>query len=853
MKMHALDLNDAPSGTTDSSDIPVSELPEKPKTTLPIVEPFLIEADLPETVADALLRLLLPDEAVFVVLRLNSSHHFSDEPGKDEKAPMWMALTGTRLLVVAVASDGRVYSDVFDQRNVIEYHNGLSGDSLKVEETSLFSAIWERKRWLLKEAARLFPLPEYEKYLSLAENALKKGKRLHAVALLQKSLEHTPTLKAYTMLLSILLRHEHREEAEALVEDALRRVDPISLFEEMLRLFPENAEMPFYLAAACERHQQWDACIHIYQRLLNNTPDFDLYYLKLGDMLNVKHEYEAAIAQYQKFIELRAASDKFEKGAFHVWNLEDFNVFSADPDLAKAYFEVGLIYEYDVKRLDLAAAAYLALLRHAPFYVDAYKHFWQVYQQLLEQMPAAAPREFHVPMFLQIFRLLAPQQYAATVTQEQIALVEQHYTFFAGLPGRYHRLKEENEERLMHPGEQEYFRRVQHWLTTLVVSKDDSEGIEAYCEQVGSANYPLLHELIERLANFLDIIPPKCFISRGKIGISVRNTEHPFIFIGSEHLQPDNERFFSQDELVFMVASQIEHIKSGHLLITDTELWKNLGSASFDGFLLALQCLPAGGFLSRLTHHVATTGLKKVYNMTRTSGMQRWFDFFKKPADVEEETPEDEQEKLEEAEGNGKQATKPESLFKEQVVEFARHAIYTADRIGLLACNRFDAACSGIFKIAGQGFSELDDLQTLGLSDILSRRDKRGNFLYFEYAKRFSELIQFALSDIYLLVHSSVVIPSKPAPIQNIEPAIVPTPPDYATLLKERLQLLYDSFCNELLTPEEFLNKQQALLTQAGSFSDEHARVIQKLQQAFVDGILTSEELQQKVFRLLEK
>lgn len=852
MKTHSLSMNDAPSETISSSDIHTSKLPEKPIAALPIVDPFLVESDLPEEIANAILRLLLPDEVVFVGLRLNSSHHFSGEQGKEEKVPMWLALTGTRLIVVAVASDGRIYSDTFDQQNVFEYRNGLSGDSLKIEETSLFSAIWERKRWLLKEAVRLFPLPVYEKYLSLAENALKKGKRLHAVPLLQKSLEHTPTLKAYTLLLSILLRHERHEEAEALIEDALQRIDSIELFEEMMRIFPDNVEMPFYLAAACESHQQWDACIHIYQRLLNKTPDFDLYYLKLGEILNTKQEFEAAIELYQKFIELRTASEKFQKGVFLSWDIEEFHLFSADPDLVKAYFDIGLIYEYEFKLFDLAASSYLALLRHAPFYTDAYKHFWQVYQQLFEQTPDAAPLQLHIPMFLQIYQLLTPQNYAANVTSEQIALVAQHCNVSAGLPERYHRLKEEDDERLMHPGEQEYFHRVQHWLTTLVISKDDSEGIEAYCEQVGSANYPLLHELIERLANFLDIIPPKCFISRGKIGISVRNTEHPFIFIGSEHLQPDNERFFSQAELVFMVASQIEHIKSGHLLMTDTELWKSLGSASFDGFLLALQCLPAGGFLSRITHHVATKGLKKVYNMTKTSGMQRWFDFFRKPTGSDEEKSEEELEKLEETEGNGKQAARPESLFKEQVVEFARHAIYTADRIGLLACNRFDAACSGIFKIAGQGFSELDDLQNQGLFSILQKSDKRGNFLYFEYAKRFSELIQFAVSDIYFHVHSNVVIPSKSSPAPHIEP-VIHNHPDNSVLLKERLKLLYDSFHNDLLTPEEFLKKQRTLLAQATCFNDEDLQLIEKLQDAFTDGILTGEELEQKLLRLFEK
>ena len=116
------------------------------------------------------------------------------------------------------------------------------------------------------------------------------------------------------------------------------------------------------------------------------------------------------------------------------------------------------------------------------------------------------------------------------------------------------RIREADRKKLIHPAEQEYIRRAQKWLTNLVVSDQDAEGIEEYCEQVTAVNFPELFHTIDQMADFLDIIPPKCFVSRGKIGISVRNQEHPFIFIGSDHLNVENTRYFSPEELVFAVV-----------------------------------------------------------------------------------------------------------------------------------------------------------------------------------------------------------------------------------------------------------------------------------------------------------
>ncbi len=813
--------------------------------TLPIVDRVFVDEEIPEDIAREITSCLLPNELIFVLFRLNSPYSFSGEQEKMEKAPIWTVVTGTRLLFIAVSSEGRTYCDMFEQHTVVEYQNGLTRDEVRIADKTILTGLWEGKRKLFKEAVNLFPLPEYEKYLYIADIYLKKEGYTQAIPFLQKSLELEPTIKGYLFLAHALSRVGTQDEAVDVLQQACQFVEPASVLRELQFLFPENLVMFLYLAVVCEKNQWWDNCIEIYQTLLQKTPDFDLYFLKLGEMYNLKKDYQVSVEHYQKFIKLRTESEKFEDGDFINWDLSDSKSFAADPDLIKAFFDLGVIHEYEFNDLKGAFSIYLSLIRHAPFYIDAYKHFWQVYQQLFDKKGNSPQAQLlHIQMFMQVYNLLDPNMYASNVTSPLFVLREK-----GNLPIAYRKMSEVDHDGLTHPGEREYLRRIQKWLTSLVIPEEDEQGIEQYCEQVGESNYPKLFHTIEQVADFLDIELPRCFISRGKIGISVRNKERPFIFIGSEHLNESNEQYLSEAEWLFIIAAQAEHIKSGHLLVTDTELWKSLGTVSFDGFLVALQCLPAGSFLGRITHRVATEGLKKVYKMTKYSNVQKILKFVeKRVTDRKSEDMSDIQEDNTVPQKNGRSKAKkqPESdsLLKEQIVDFARHAVYTADRVGLLACNDIGSACSAIFKLTSDTYDDLGKVYHEGLLQVLESKDKRGNFLYFEYAKRFSELIKFALSEEYLQFHEKIVV----LPGDQIEGN---QESNYKNLI-DKLQLLEKSRQNELLTGEEFLTKQRNLLNDSGILLKEDEVLVDKLQQACRDGVLTHEELQTKIFQLLE-
>ncbi len=547
--------------------------------SLPLVDRLFIDDAVPTAIAREIACQLGPDEHIFVLFQLNASHNFVDAE-HIENAPLWTVVTEARLLLLAVSSEGQTYCDIFDQDSVIQYQNGLARDEIRIADRTITTGMWEGKRKLFKEAVALFPLPEYEKYLYIAGIYLKNEQYTEALPFLQQSLSCEPTIKAYLLQAHTYSRTGTPDKAIDVLQQSCQFADPAAIIAEIQQLFADNLVMFLYLAVVCEKNQWWDHGLSIYQYLLRKTPDFDLYSLKLGELYNLQQQYDQAVEYYQTFIQLRTAALSSDGDDFIHWDLSDSKCFGADPDLMKAYFDLAVIYEQELQDPHQALTYYLTLIRHAPFYIDAYQQFWQVYRRLLEtETTLPTLPTFNVSMFLQGYHVLHPQNYAQTVQPQDIARLSEVFgvpEITAAQPPIYRPLRESEHARLTHPGELEYWRKIQNWITNLVVSDDDEQGIEQYCEQVSQSNYPQLMRIIEQVAMFMGMTPPRGFISRGKIGISVKNKEHPFIFIGSEHLNAENARYFSEPELLFIIAAQAEHIKSGHILITGTELWKSL-------------------------------------------------------------------------------------------------------------------------------------------------------------------------------------------------------------------------------------------------------------------------------------
>ena len=831
--------------------------PQSNLDALPLVDRLFIDEHAPVEITREIALRILPDEHIFVLFQLNASHNFigdAGDTGNGEKVPLWTVVTGARLLLLAASSQGQTYCDIFDQDSVVEYQDGLARDEIRIADRTIITGIWEGKRKLFKEAVSLFPLPEYEKYLYIAGVYLKNEQYSEALPLLQASLTREPTVKAYLLQAHTFSRTGTPDKAIDVLQHACNFADPAAIITEIQQLFADTLVMFLYLAVVCENNQWWDHGLSIYLYLQQKTPDFDLYVLKLAELHNWKHEYTKAVEYYQAFIYQRRASFTPDGGDFMQWDLSDLKCFGADSDLMKAYFDLAVMYEHELHDPQQALTCYLELIRHAPFYIEAYQQFWQVYQRLLaSQSPLSDLPAFNPSMFLQVYRLLHPQSYAETVHAQDLAGLQETFAGPDNADVRspdYRPLNEREHGLLTHPGELEYWHKVQNWITNLVVSDSEEQGIEQYCEQVSHSNYPQFLRIIEQVSQFMDITPPRGFISRGKIGISVKNKERPFIFIGSEHLNTGSDRYFSEPELLFIVAGQTEHIKSGHILITGTELWKSLGSASFDGFLVALQFLPAGSFIGRLTHHFATEGLKRVYKMTKYSSIKKVLKFLEwhgteRPAEEDADAHNAGEGRIRER-SQPPMATESEAKLREELVDFARHAVYTADRVGVLACHDIQAACSAVFKLAGDAYDNLKVFEHEGLLALVSTQDKRDKYVYFEYAKRLSELIQFVLSETYQHLYENLLI-------DTAAQQAAQTPLSADALTVKKLTLLDQSRQNDLLTEEEFFLKQHHVFTGVQWLSADDLALLKNYQQACRNGVLTYEELHGKIVQYLEQ
>ncbi len=68
--------------------------------------PQFVEQEIPPAVACYLATLLIPDESIFVLFRLNSQHSFEIDSGKTVKAPLWTIIYRKSFMLIAVSEKG---------------------------------------------------------------------------------------------------------------------------------------------------------------------------------------------------------------------------------------------------------------------------------------------------------------------------------------------------------------------------------------------------------------------------------------------------------------------------------------------------------------------------------------------------------------------------------------------------------------------------------------------------------------------------------------------------------------------------------------------------------------------------
>lgn len=298
-----------------------------------------------------------------------------------------------------------------------------------------------------------------------------------------------------------------------------------------------------------------------------------------------------------------------------------------------------------------------------------------------------------------------------------------------------------HDELLVHPGEHERKAALHRLTARWACGQQDDEALRAHCEQADELTHPELHTRLARVARLLDIPAPAVHLSRQEAGCRVLGRgEHPFILLAKSHLDDGNPRWLDTAQLDFVLASQAEHIRAGHLLYTRSEYLQGVKERSLDLALMAGEWLGARGLLG--AKKAKALKFAKPALRARDGAGSEWLALTRDAARAESTAL---ARWGKSRARDGKADTCEHGLAKRELAGFARVARYTADRAGLLACGNLHAAVEAMRR--------------------LEPADGLGSEGHDELEERTGQLIQFALSEAYLELRREVATaaPAQPA------------------------------------------------------------------------------------------
>ena len=301
---------------------------------------------------------------------------------------------------------------------------------------------------------------------------------------------------------------------------------------------------------------------------------------------------------------------------------------------------------------------------------------------------------------------------------------------------------------VVHPGERAYAMLAQRWIGALTRDERDTKALELHAQRVDDGSFPQASEMLDAVCAIANIDRPRFYLSHGSAGVEVLGTKEPFILLGACHLDTSDPRHLSPRELAFALGVQVEHIRADHLLLTSSEFWRTFGTKSLTTMLAFV---PMGDFVSKLTDSAVLKWVRKLTD--GSSGTVRAALELVEKRVAAGVTGEGVQSAytatLASARSRGLQAsTSDESLVKERLADFARAAQYTADRVGLLACDDLSSAVSAMVRLSPTLYAHAPSLPAEGYRGLLEAAADEPAIE--ELTLRVAELLRFALSDAFV-------------------------------------------------------------------------------------------------------
>ncbi|MEL6346660.1 MAG: hypothetical protein AAFV53_26340 [Myxococcota bacterium] len=114
------------------------------------------------------------------------------------------------------------------------------------------------------------------------------------------------------------------------------------------------------------------------------------------------------------------------------------------------------------------------------------------------------------------------------------------------------------------------------------VSPPDHGTIRDYCEKVSAKRYPQVTAAIADSCVALGMSVVPAFISVGERRVGMRSYEvpEPFLLIGGDHLDPEQDAYLRPGELRAAIATELTHLRFKHSRITSSDLWAGVWDKS---------------------------------------------------------------------------------------------------------------------------------------------------------------------------------------------------------------------------------------------------------------------------------
>ncbi len=609
----------------------------------------------------------------------------------------------------------------------------------------------------LRQLVEMSGLPGHERLIEAAVAHLEDKKHLSgAQALL---------LKAWSVMAGPEPASQSEEERAFLAMVLLRRAQTflkqdkegeiVNMMAEAARLRPDDDFLKASEALGLKGESWWLPLVaalesvghaapasRIWAMLREKEPGQDVYTLQHARAMLAQGDQEQALSLYDLFLSGRSAESDFALVEIAEDALDDPELVGSDAERAAALLESSQLCEAMGQHEDALRRATL-VVREAPWWTPGYLHLLRL-TQAQNNVPQMVARA------VQILRLMHPDKakaIAAELGQLPSAPVN------LSQPITYQAMEEEQHKQTIHPREEDASTLAQKWVGGLVSESRDVSDIRRHCKRMLARENPTRRQILTEVAALLKIPTPACYISFGTSGLeALQDDGDPIILLGAVHLKPEEDRYLQDASFCFAVATQLAHIRSGHLILTSSEFWSAFGHKAFEAGMTVISLIPVASWVGKLTDAFAVKWLNNLQKKVQGEWVLKALHLAQEQ--VKQGAMGTGAESalgtaLEKARGEMGPASSGESMVKEQLASFARGAMYSADRVGLLACDDLTAAVEAMFLLSPQASEELLTLHSHGLAAVLSKRQPDGELRYQEMALRLGELFKFALSDEY--------------------------------------------------------------------------------------------------------